>query len=248
MPTPFMHMALAHRMNTDAVVPSDIRSAIQADWGAFLLGQVAPDARVSSGLQRPQTHFFDYQPIIDPPAPQVMLTKHPELRRPRTTDPSQAAFVAGYVAHLVVDEVWCMEALYPLFSEWGTMPMRFHMLHMLLGFLDERDYTTLPSSDYAPMHNAAPDHWLPFMTDADLIVWRDLIADQLPSVGRNLTYDILSKRIDQTPEQMADFVHNTQEMQTQLWSNVPPDKIAHVEQDMYARSRQTVIDYYTDTI
>lgn len=248
MPTPFMHMALAHRLSTDALVPTDIRSTIHDNWGAFLLGQIAPDARVSSGLQRAQTHFFEYSAIIDPPATRAMLTKHPDLRCAQTHDKDHAAFIAGYLAHLVVDEVWCMDALYPLFSTWGTMQSRFHMLHMLLGDLDERDYAVLPDSDFEPLHTATPARWLPFMPDADLVVWRDLIANQLPPVGRNMTYDILSKRIDISAQQMADFIHNTAEMQAQLWTNVPPDKLAHVEQHMYERSRQVVIDYYTDKI
>jgi hypothetical protein len=87
MPTPFMHMALAHRMSIDPLVPTDIRSALQSHWGAFLLGQIAPDARVSSGLQRAQTHFFDYGPVIDPPATRAMLTKHPDLRCAHIHDP-----------------------------------------------------------------------------------------------------------------------------------------------------------------
>jgi hypothetical protein len=243
-----MHMALAHRFSNDELVPAIIRSEIKDNWGAFLVGQVAPDARVSSGLQRAHTHFFDYAPKIEPPAPKVMLEKHPSLRFGRVTDAAQAAFIAGYVAHLVVDEVWCEKALYPLFSTWGTQSVRFLMLHMLLGYLDERDYNTLPTTDYAPMHEATPSGWLPFMPDADLIVWRDLIANQLPSVGRNLTYEILSKRVDLTAEQMGNFIHNSEEMQMQLWNNVAPEKIAEIEQEMYARSRQIIVDYYADKI
>jgi hypothetical protein len=128
------------------------------------------------------------------------------------------------------------------------MQSRFLMLHMLLGFLDERDYVVLPESDFDPLHTATPTQWLPFMPDGDLVVWRDLIANQLPPVGRNMTYDILSKRIDIPAQQMADFIHNTTDMQAQLWDNVQPDKIANVEQHMYERSREVVIDYYTDKL
>ena len=67
MPTPFMHMALARRLIADPSLPTTIRDLVQSAWGAFLLGSIAPDARISSGLDRANTHFFEYQPVIDPP-------------------------------------------------------------------------------------------------------------------------------------------------------------------------------------
>lgn len=244
MPTPFMHMAIAHRLSVDDVVPAAVREAVLADWGAFLLGNVAPDARVSSGLKRTDTHFFDYTAVIDPPAAVAMLTTHPTLRHPLTHDAAQAAFVAGYVAHLRVDEVWCTDALYPLFHDWGTRQSRFEMLHMLLGYLDARDYETLPPTDYAPLHSATPTDWLPFIPDADLVTWRDLIANQLAPDGRNMTCDILAPRFGMTPEQMATFISDPAFMDAQLWANVPRPKVAEVERRLYHGARQALIDYY----
>jgi hypothetical protein len=241
-----MHMAIAHRLITDPDVPADVRDAAQIHWGAFLLGNVAPDARVSSGLKRTDTHFFDYAAVIDPPAAVAMLTKHPTLRYKATTDAAQAAFVAGYVAHLRVDEVWCTDALYPLFHDWGTRQSRFEMLHMLLGYLDARDYQTLPPSDYAPLHEATPSAWLPFIPDADLVTWRDLIANQLAPDGHNMTCNILAPRFGMTPDQMAAFISDPVCMDAQLWANVPPPRINDVEQRLYAGARQALIDYYRD--
>src|SRR5260221_4240641 len=107
MPTPFMHMALAKRLLADGTFPEPARKFLAANWGPFLLGSVAPDARVSSGMDRAATHFFEYAPIIDPPPVQAMLARHPELVRSAILDDEQAAFVAGYAGHLSMDEVWC---------------------------------------------------------------------------------------------------------------------------------------------
>jgi hypothetical protein len=244
-----MHIAIAHRLSADEAVPLAVRRAILDSWGAFLLGNVAPDARVSSGLQRADTHFFEYQPVVDPPAAVVMLTQHTALRCVSAHDANHAAFVAGYVAHLAVDEVWCMDALYPLFAGWGDSRTRFEMLHMLLGHLDERDFGSLPTtSDYEPLHEATPACWLPFMTDADLVTWRDLIADQLSPRGHNRTFDILSKRIGMTASEMATFTHDRGKMSAQLWAHVPYDQIQAVEQHMYDWARRVLIDYYADTL
>jgi hypothetical protein len=246
MPTPFMHIAVAHRLSADSAVPPEIRAVLHANWGPFLLGSVAPDARVSSGLRRTDTHFFDYQAVIDPPAPVVMLTQHPSLRRPLTHDAAHAAFVAGYVAHLGMDEQWCTDALYPFFDSWGTRELRFKMLHMLLSHLDARDYVLVPRSDYQPLQSATPVSWLPFIGDADLVTWRDLIAKQLAPEGHNQTFEILGSRIGLTVAEMGAFIADAAQMQAQLWDHVPPERLAVAEESMYQRVRAIVTAYYED--
>ena len=86
MPTPFMHLAFAKRLISDKTLPGSAHALLEASWGAFLLGSIAPDARVSSGLERSQTHFFEYLPKIDPPPVDVMLTRHAELKRSAIAD------------------------------------------------------------------------------------------------------------------------------------------------------------------
>src|SRR5882724_7305584 len=121
MPTPFMHMALAERLLADPALPPAEHDLLADHWGAFLLGSIAPDARVSSGLDRVSTHFFEYLPKVDPPAVTAMLTRHPDLRRDQIDDAGRVAFVAGYAAHLAMDQVWCTDLLFPAFfhSDWA---------------------------------------------------------------------------------------------------------------------------------
>src|ERR1700694_5021643 len=99
MPTPFMHLAFAQRVSTDDMLPPATRELIAAHWGPFLLGNVAPDARVSSGIRRADTHFFEYEPIIETPPVSAMLTLYPPPGRPKIRDEAQAVFIAGYCAH-----------------------------------------------------------------------------------------------------------------------------------------------------
>src|SRR5258708_27250290 len=141
MPTPFMHMALAERLIADPVLPAGVRDFLVSNWGAFLLGSIAPDARVSSGIDRVGTHFFEYVPHIDPSAVQVMMTRHPELTRAALTEDAQRAFIAGYVAHLTMDQIWCTELLFPVFIEgkWGERAAKNLALHLLLSHTDQRD-------------------------------------------------------------------------------------------------------------
>ncbi len=241
-----MHMALGQRLIADPGLPGGARDLLRAAWGAFLLGSIAPDARVSSGISRADTHFFDYGPVVDPPPAVALLARHPELRRTALHDAQQTAFVAGYVAHLAMDEIWCTDLLFPqliLAEDWGTPTERNIMLHMLLGYMDHRDRAQLPDTDYQPLAAAEPRGWLPFMSDAALLGWRDTVAPQLAPDGTSLTLDILGRRINMPASDMAAFINNQAQMAVSLWAHIPHEALASVEEAMYNAVRSTIIGY-----
>lgn len=246
MPTPFMHIALAHRLISDARLSGPVHDLLCAEWGAFLLGSIAPDARVSSGINRADTHFFEYRPVIEPPPAVAMLNRYPELRRGSVQDNAMAAFIAGYAGHLAMDETWCTELLFPCFVEadgWQPPAERNLALHLLLGYLDERDRARIPESDYPALAAASPDHWLPFISDEALAGWRDLIASQLAPGAASQTLEILSKRVAIPAARLAQYVGSAAEMQARLWVHVPPQRIPAAEEAMYAATFRAVIDY-----
>jgi hypothetical protein len=248
MPTPFMHLALVKTLSTDPDLPADVRAGLQAGWGAFLLGSIAPDARVSGGLLRASTHFFEYDRHIETPPARAMLQAFPVLRRPFVSDPAQAAFIAGYAGHLAMDEIWCVEMLFPHFhSGWGTGYQRHELLHMLLAHLDDRDRAVLPASYYEALCGATPTGWLPFIEDSALIEWRDMVGAQLAPNAPSRTFEILGKRINMDEEQVRAYLNNEDAMRP-LWENVPPEAVAAVEKRMYRHVRQTVIGYFSDCL
>lgn len=248
MPTPFMHLAFAQRVSADELLPPATRDLITAQWGAFLLGNIAPDARVSSGIRRADTHFFEYEPVITTPPVTAMLSRFPELARTSIQSEAQEAFVAGYSAHLAMDEIWCVEMLFPHFMRpWDDEFTSFRMLHMLLGYLDGRDYQSLPmAAQYPALSAAAPDQWLPFIPDSALIEWRNVVAEQMVPVGNSQTLEILGQRIRMSAEDMRSFITAPEKMEQLLWQNVPLSVVETVEASMYARARATLIAYFND--
>lgn len=240
-----MHMALARCLLSDPQLPRAAHDLLQAEWGAFLLGSIAPDARVSSGFDRVHTHFFEYGPVIDPPPVAAMLARHPDLRRPAIQDETRAAFVTGYVAHLAMDAVWCTAVLYPRFlhdDSWAMPRTRSLLYHMLLGLLDQRDRSRLQDDDYRQLSSTAPDHWLPFISDEGLCGWRDAVASQIAPGASSLTLSILGQRIGMQASEMAAFVENEARM-APLWQAVPPTHLAAVEEATYSATRQAVTRY-----
>ena len=245
MPTPFTHLEIAQRLLADEAIPAIERERLNAERNAFLLGSVAADARVSSGLRREDTHFYAYgETIVDPPW-RTMMRRFPDLQR--TNSAAQRTFVAAYVALLSVDAVWTNEITDPYFAhaDWLTPHQRFIMLHGLLVTMDERDYARLCDWQRDSLLAAEPRDWLPFMTDGDLTAWRDLVGRQLPP-GESETLTILGGRINMTPAQLQALIDSTDVMERDLWAYVPKAVESAVEEMMYADARRQMLAYLAE--
>lgn len=244
MPTPFTHLRTAQTLLADAQIPRPIRDALEAECGAFLLGNIAADARVNNGTLRANTHFYQYDaPIIEHPW-RVMLAQHPGLRQ--ATDAAQQAFLAGYVAHLAMDEFWLLEMLRPHFleREWGaSRDFRFWMFHILLIYIDERDMAALADWHYERLTSARPESWLPFMDDESLIDWRDFIARQIKPPGDSQTLTILGERLGRNPADFRAVLDSPEQMRADLWAHITPGELARIEAAMYDFARAQMLDY-----
>jgi hypothetical protein len=201
---------------------------------------------VSSGIQREATHFYTYDsPIVEHPW-RVMLARHTALRHAATL--AQRAFLAGYVAHLTMDELWSLHMVRPHFVEraWESQKHRFIMLHIILIHMDERDYGLLEPWQRPTLENALPNSWLPFINDADLSGWRDFIGQQLPPHGESRTLDVFGERIGMTAGALRAILDEPQQMQAGLWAYIAPSLLADVEATMYAGARADLLTYLND--
>lgn len=240
MPTPFTHLAIAQRLLDD--VP--IGDALKDELGAFLLGNIAADARVGAGTARVDTHFYQYgKPMVDHPW-RVMVERFPRLMQPHSA--AHRVFVAGYVAHLSVDEFWTVNLTEPQFGrrEWATLDERFYMLHILLVQMDERDLASLASWQPDALAQAQPHDWLPFMPDKDLCYWRDMIHEQIKPGGESQTLDIFSQRISRSPEEIHALAHDPAAVQARLWEHIPPAVTQQAEAGMYDHAKKQMLTYW----
>jgi hypothetical protein len=243
MPTPFSHLAVAQRLLEDDQIPASYRNLLHQEQGAFLLGNVAADARIGASLPREKTHFYAYERgIIETPW-RVMLRENPSLAAP--LDDAQRVFVAGYVAHLCMDEVWSKEMVGPHFvkRDWGDRAFRFYMLHIILIYMDERDFAQIEDWQADSLCSAHPQDWLPFMSDHDLRTWQDLIYEQIKPGGRSETLEIFGERISKTPAEMRDFLDSQVQMFDGLWAHISPGLLADIEAQMYEHARQQMCLY-----
>jgi hypothetical protein len=247
MPTPFTHLLHAQRLLSDPAVPPDQRALINDQRGAYLLGSIAADAQGLAGLKRDDTHFYSFeQPMEDHPW-RVMMARYPELLH--VADPAQRAFVAGYVMHLSMDEIWSLQMTGPEFAEreWATRMQRFLMLHILLISIDERDLKLLDPRLNEALCEAHPDHWLPFLSDHVLSEWDTMIYRQIAPGGGSETLAVYGARLKRTPEELRSILDSPQQMHDDLWVHVTPELTAQVDANMRDHARAQMLAYLSET-
>ncbi|MCC6904365.1 MAG: hypothetical protein IT326_00885 [Anaerolineae bacterium] len=217
-----------------------------ATRAAFLLGAIAPDTRVFSNQPRESTHFFGIPPL-GPRPEAVMLDAYPAFASAAALDRPHAAFIAGYLTHLVMDYVWVEQVVMPcLYVEglpWGARHPNWPHYCLVMAYLEVRASQQLDRPTGALMALAEPQAWLPFINDADLITWRDYIADLIWNKG---TRDILAHQAQQlgvSPEALARTIEDDDRFTETVHGKVT---LAHLEAfrlDTARRSASVVLAY-----
>ena len=246
MPTPFTHLAAAAEILAAPELPSEARSALQADWPAFLFGNTAPDVQTISGQPREATHFFSVPLRGAPAAGRQMLAQYPALAMRVALPPAQGAFIAGYLAHLVFDQLWVRDLFEPCFGEapeWGTFRERLYLHNVLRAHVDAADLARLAPVVGAQLSAAAPAGWLPYVDSHHLLAWRDLIADQLTS-GAGRTVEVFAQRNRVDPREFAALLASPEQMAARVFSHLPPGALAAYRAQALAASVRTISDYW----
>jgi hypothetical protein len=140
------------------------------------------------------------------PAHLPLFQRYPELSIPEGLEPDQAAFLAGYLVHLWVDQAWIAYIFEPAFGPSvarGTFEERLLDHNLLRAALDQEDLARLPYGLDTVLASAEPEGWLPFTSDADLRQWRDRLAEQLRPGARPSTVEVFASRHGLAPEAFA---------------------------------------------
>jgi len=253
MPTPIQHLVMADDILADAALPPWTREPLIAQRGAFLLGVIAPDVQSVSGQPRETTHFFtlpspkeDLRPTDTRPAHEVMLAEHPALACANKLPAAQAAFIAGYIQHLTLDELWIEHVFGPYFgmgAEWGTFRERLLIHNILRTWLDQRDRVRLNCSTSAALLRVEPHGWLPFVSDAHLTAWRDEIALQLRPGAPVHTVKVFAARLNVPPAEFRRILESPDDMQRRVFAHLSPNSLARFYADALQVSVRRITDY-----
>jgi hypothetical protein len=248
MPTPFTHLAIGSELLACAGLPREARAALKAELPAFLLGNIAPDVQTISGQEREATHFFPVPLEGAPPAGSVMLGEYPALARRTSLPVAQAAFVAGYLAHLVFDQLWVARIFEPVFGPqqpWGSFRDRLYLHNVLRAHWDAQDLARLPAGTGPTLRQAAPAGWLPFVGDPHLAGWRDLVGGQLEGGGAR-TVEVFAERMGADAVELARVLASPADLQQRVFSRLPPAALDEYRAEGLVKSADAIGAYWQE--
>jgi hypothetical protein len=226
-PTPFSHIVLAERMMASPTLAASHRQMLQGLRPAFLLGNTAPDLSSTAGLPRHRTHFFKVPILRRTPAHLRLLSQHPTLALPGELPPAQAAFVAGYLAHLWLDQAWIVQVFQPYFAANGNSGSFYQRLldhNLIRAHIDRDQQSELPTDLATALEAVAPAHWLPFVEDEQILKWRDHLSQQLAPGNHVRTIEVFAERLGLSAEQFSLRLNSNQVMQ-KTFSRLPPNHL-----------------------
>jgi hypothetical protein len=155
--------------------------------GPFLLGAIAPDAWGLAGVSRQATHFWD--PHDDTSGVVRLRRTFPQLTEPAGAEVTGGDVLAGYLCHLVTDEQWTFGIYRPYFGRSSRLQASAEAMRLqvvLQARLEERLRARRPAAVagwLARLTETPAVAGLPFLADASIAAWRDLLvsACRLPS-------------------------------------------------------------------
>lgn len=245
MPTPIVHLALAEDLLRGDNLSPTAQRLLATQRGPFLLGHTAPDVQTVSGQQRRETHFYTLPRTGSRMAYQKLFAVHPALTRADALPPAQAAFVVGYIAHLLLDELWLVRIFQTYFHP-GTCPRHseksfYH--NILRTWQDRRDQAHLNGNVPAALENAEPRQWLPFVRDSHLRTWRDWLVEQLQPGHTVRTAEVFAERMGIEADEMECVLASPQQMNAHVFNHVSPDVIRSFDEEGRALSATLINGY-----
>ena len=210
--------------------------------GYFLLGSTAPDMRAITKRTREHYHFapLDFGQVGD--GARAMLESNPHLAG---LDGERAAFVAGCISHIVLDECWITGVFRPAFGDAGAAPdARGLVLDRALQL--ELDRRTDGVGEYLGlMRDASMPLDLGFVSDEEVAEWRSWVVEFL---GRDFSWErlrFMARRIARGNEAHAahavadELLSSTPESLEAMFEVVSRDELQEFER----RSVDTLCEY-----
>jgi hypothetical protein len=245
MPGLRLHLTTARELASELGRASD-------SLGAYYLGATTPDIRAMTRWDRERTHFFRLDDFEHQSGVDRLFEEQPALRDAAALGPETAAFMAGYISHLVLDEDYITQIYRPLFGERSALrddDLADVMDKILQWDVERADCEDAGKVDEIRMSlaEAAIEVDLDFIARDTLVQWRDVSVEviaQPASIDRLVRF--LARRLGKGLEDEAEaarFAENVPALLERTWAHVGEERVREYLRDTKARARSTMRDY-----
>jgi hypothetical protein len=181
MPPLAIHTAIARQMADSLRAPD-----LDDQRGNVYLGSTAPDVRVITRWERQRTHYFDIHNFDEQSSVRAFLDDNPSLADAGALAAPSRAFMAGYLSHLVVDEMWIGAVYRPVFGERSPLggTLKANVIDRALQFsldADARSDTELMMHVIEAVANCDLDLEIGFIDRDTLGRWHGIITEYVQS-------------------------------------------------------------------
>jgi hypothetical protein len=225
---------------------------IDGDRGAYFLGATTPDIRVLTRWDRERTHFFSLDDFGEQSGVHRLFEREPALRDASALDAPTAAFMAGYISHLVLDEDYITQIYRPLFGERSELrddTLADVMDKMLQWDIERAECERVGGDDIRQaLAECAVEVNVEFIGRETLVRWRDVSLDvmsQPHSIDRLVRF--LGRRMPafrlDDKERAARFSADVPALLRRTWEHVGEERVREYLEGTRNRARQAMKEY-----
>jgi hypothetical protein len=248
MPGVRLHLTIARDLANDLG-----SGLVDAERGAYYLGATTPDIRALTRWDRERTHFFSLNDFDDQSGVHRLFEQEPALRDASVLDAPTAAFMAGYISHLVLDEDYICQIYRPMFGERSPLSgdaMADVMDKALQWDVEREDCRDESKIDEIrqTLAEAAVEVNVDFIARDTLSQWRDISVDLIatpPSVERLVRF--LGRRMPEfhfdDQEAQARFAEQIPALLQRTWEHVGSERIHEYLHGSRTRARTAMKEY-----
>lgn len=208
---------------------------LDQNMGGYAFGATLPDVHIITGLDREETHFFDLSKEDYKSGTKTIFKAHPNLAQTETLDDSTKSVVAGYLSHLITDEIWILEIYRPFFS--GSSPLRENAMANMFDKLVQYELDRREREDRAAMETIRtsvfgwePGDDIDFIDKPALIEWRDFVCSAATREPNLALFPFFAKRfllprLEVDPEKLEQFFSSIQANLEWVIQYVTPERL-----------------------
>ncbi len=248
MPGLRLHMTIARDLAGELTSP-----IIDGERGAYYLGATTPDIRVLTRWDRARTHFFSLDDFGEQSGLHRLFEQEERLRDASALDAPTAAFMAGYISHLVMDEEYITQIYRPLFGERSALRddaiagVMDKMLQWDVERADWEDVSRVEEIRLALAETAVAVN-IEFIARDTLLQWRDVSLDVIAqplSIERLVHF--LRRRMpdfDLADEaEAARFAEKVPALLQRTWEHVGTERVNEYLGSAKSRARSSIEEY-----
>ena len=221
--------------------------------GGYAIGATLPDIQIMTSLRREETHFFDLDREEYESGTERIFEAHPELAETARLDDDVKSVVAGYLSHLITDEIWILDVYRPLFG--SSSPLRenamANMMDKLVQYeLDrrEREDRTTMETIRATVRDWEPIDPLGLVDKHVMSQWRDFVCSAAIREPNLALFPLFARRyllhrmeVDET--QLDEFFSSMDANLEWIIQYVTPERLAAFREKAIAQSVALAREY-----